>query len=377
MNHDAVMGEAAGMGDIRTVSPDLIAGWAAQHLAGASSPELPRLTEVFRDILWTANRYVPSEGGSICLGDLPGAEADLFYVAAFGSSAGAIAGARLPVTAGITGRVYREGRATLLNDARQDRHFFASMDEISDFTTRSILAVPVVVGGGTVGVISLFNRLEADGFLPEDLKLIEVLGGYASNSLLNFAAADHHREISRRDDLTGLRNDRYFHQQLRVELETRERDGGDLSLLFMDLDRFKSVVDTHGHLVGSQVLAEVGRLIGRVGDRPGATLARYGGDEFVVILPGVGAAEAVEVAESIRRAIADTVFLAEPGEDGRPALGLRGQFSASIGVASYRDCPFAAGAPADWKVRQRDFIQIADQAMYRAKSLGRDRVCLG
>lgn len=377
MDQDGALGGQPGTGDIHTVSPDLIVGWAGRHLAGPSARELPRVTEVFRDILWTANRYVPSESGSICLGGLPGAEADLVYVAAFGSSARVIVGARLPVSEGVTGWVYREGRATLLNDARKDGHFFPGMDEISDYTTRSILAVPVVIAGSTVGVISLFNRLGAEGFLPEDLKLIEVLGGYASNSLLNFADAAHHREIARRDDLTGLRNDRFFHQQLRVELEARERRGGDLSLLFLDLDRFKSVVDTHGHLVGSQVLGEVGRLMARVVDLPDATLARYGGDEYVIILPGIGAQGAVAVAESIRQAIADTVFLAEPGEDGRPALRLKGQFSASIGVASYRDCPFAAEPPADWKIRQRDFIQIADEAMYQAKRLGRDRVCLG
>lgn len=362
---------------IRTVGADLLAGWAGCRLGPSPRADLPRLPDVFRDILWTANQYVPAESGSICLGGLPGAEADLVYVAAFGSRAPAIVGIRLPEGEGITGRVYREGRPVLLNDVRKDRHFYAGMDERTDYTTRSILAVPIAVGGEPVGVISLFNRLGSKGFRAQDLRLMEVLGGYASNALVNLADAAHHREIARRDDLTGLRNDRFFHQQLRVELERRERDGGDLSLLFLDLDRFKAVVDTHGHLVGSQVLAEVGRLLARVVDLPGATLARYGGDEFVVILPGVGAEDARGLAEAIRGAIAREVFLSEPGEDGRPPLHLQGQFTASIGVASYRDCPFAGESPADWKVRQRDFIQVADQAMYRAKHLGRDRVCLG
>lgn len=363
--------------DVRTVEADLLGGWAGYRLGATPRRDLPRLTEVFRDILWTANQYVPAESGSICLGGLPGAEAELVYVAAFGSRAPAIVGARLPEGEGITGRVYREGRAVLLNDVRKDRHFYAEMDERTDYTTRSILAVPIVVVGEPVGVISLFNRLGWKGFRAQDLKLLEVLGGYASNSLLNLADAAHHREVARRDDLTGLRNDRFFHQQLRTELERRENEGGDLSLIFLDLDRFKAVVDTHGHLIGSQVLGEVGRLIARVVDRPGATLARYGGDEFVAILPGAGAQEALAVAESIRQAIAHTVFLAEPGEDGRPALHLRGCFSASIGVASYRDGGFASGGTPDWKSRQRDFIQAADDAMYQAKREGRNRVCLG
>lgn len=360
-----------------TLAPELIGAWAERRLIRPAGPELPRLTAVFSDILWTAHQYIPSESGSICLSGLSGADDALVYVGAFGKGADSIVGAQLPVNSGITGRVFREGRALLRNGVREDRDFYAGLDAVSDYRTQTLLAVPVAIEGETVGVIGLFNRLGHDGFREEDLKLLEVLSGYASNSLLNLSDAFHHREIARRDDLTGLRNDRFFHQQLRVELERREREGGDLSLLFLDLDRFKAIVDTHGHLVGSQVIAEVGQLIARVITDPRATLARYGGDEFVAILPGLGADDAVAAAESIRTAIAGTVFLNKVGEDGRPALNLRGAFSASIGVASYRDCRFAVEPPADWRVRQRDFIEVADQAMYRAKAMGRDQVCLG
>jgi len=361
---------------ICTVPPELIAGWAGQRLALASLAEAPRLTEVFRDILWTANQYVPSESASICLAGMPDAEEDLVYVAALGSRGAAIVGERLPAGCGITGRAFRERRSTLINEVREDPEFYSLMDERSAYETRSILAVPVLIRGEACGVISLFNRLEAPGFTEQDRRLIEIQGSYASNSLLNLADAAHQREIARRDDLTGLRNDRFFHQQLRAELEAREREGGELSLIFLDLDRFKGVVDTHGHLVGSEVLSEVGRLIARVVETPRATLARYGGDEFVAVLPGVDGEEAAALAERIRLAIAETVFLAEPGADGRPALSLKGAFSASIGVAAYCRCAFAAHPVDDWKVRQRDFIQVADEAMYRAKHLGRDRVCL-
>lgn len=370
------MDDPAAEAPISTVEPDLIASWAGRKMSAASLVDAPRLTEVFRDILWTANQYVLSESASICLAGMPGAEGDLLYVAALGSRGGAIVGQRLPVARGITGRVFREGCATLVNDVRSDPAFFAGIDERSSYETRSLLAVPIAIRGETAGVISLFNRLEAPGFSAQDRRLIEIQATYASNSLLNIADAAYHREIARRDDLTGLRNDRYFHQRLRAELEAREREGGELSLIFLDLDRFKGVVDTHGHLVGSQTLSEVGRLIARVVENPRATLARYGGDEFVAILPGVGGEEAAEIAERIRAAIADTVFLSEPGADGRPALHLRGAFSASIGVASYRRCEFADRPAEDWQVRQRDFIQAADDAMYRAKHLGRDRVCL-
>lgn len=369
--------ETASEPSVLTLSPERIGRWAERRLVRPAGSEHARLASVFQNILWTARQYIPSESGSICLSGLSGDDSELVYVAAFGTGAERIVGMALPVSQGITGKVFREGRTRLSNAAYDEEDFYAAFDDTSRYTTRSLLAVPVTVAGEIVGVIGLFNREGDAGFSDADLRLLEVLCGYASNSLLNLSDAFHHRELARRDDLTGLRNDRCFHRQLRVELERREETGGDLSLVFLDLDRFKAVVDTHGHLVGSQVIAEVGHLIGRVVQDERATLARYGGDEFVAILPGIGGAEAVELAETIRQEIAETVFLAEPGEDGRPALRLRGAFSASIGVASYRDCGFADGAPADWRVRQRDFIEVADQAMYRAKALGRDRVCLG
>jgi len=362
---------------IPTVARELIGTWAGRRLARPPLSDPPLLDAVFRDILWTARQYIPCESGSICLAGLSEPAGELVYVAAFGEGSDKIVGARLPVGSGLTGRAFREGRPVLQNDVRQDADFFPGFDEATHYTTRSLLAVPVDLAGETAGVIGLFNRREREGFRPEDLKLLEILGGYASNSLLNLTDALQQREIARRDDLTGLYNDRFFHQQLRHELERLEGEGGDLSLLFIDLDRFKAVVDTHGHLVGSEVIGETGRLIARTVREARATLARYGGDEFVVILPGCGAESAVAVAESIRSAVAGHVFLAEAGADGRPALSLRGAFSASIGVASYRDCPFAGKGPGDWKVRQRDFIQVADEAMYRAKRLGRDRVELG
>jgi GAF domain-containing protein len=263
----------------RTIDRELIAGWAEQRLVQPSRADLPRLTEVFKNILTTAKKSVTAESGSICLIGLPCADEDLFYVAVFGNRADQIMGTRLPVSEGITGRVFREGRATLINDAQKDRHFYAASDERSAYTTRAILAVPILIEGAPCGVISLFNRPDNKRFTKRHLRLLEVLAGYASNSLLNLADANHHREIARRDDLTGLHNDRFFHRQLRVELEARDETNADLSLLFLDLDGFKAIVDTHGHLDGSQVLAEVGRLIARVVPDPAATLARYGGDD--------------------------------------------------------------------------------------------------
>lgn len=332
------------------------------------------MQQVFESILWAANQYVPSECGSICLGGFPDTPDELVFVASFGTSSSEIAGTRLQVGQGITGRVYRLGKPQLRNDVSRDRNFFAGVDERTHFVTRSILAVPILFEGAVCGVLSLINRRGKRGFRRHDLRLMEIFCGYLSTSIRNLVDAAFHRQVAQRDYLSGLYNDRFFYQQLLTELEGCERYGGDLSLLFMDLDHFKTVVDTHGHPVGGQVLAEVGHLLARTVEHPGATLARYGGDEYVVVLPGADSTRALEVAEDIRRAVAETVYLTEPFSDGRPALKLSGQFTASIGVASYRECILPEG---DLVTRRQVFIRIADEAMYRAKHRGKNQVCLG
>ena len=362
--------------EVSTLAPAELANWVDHLFQGHHNRAEPLLHEVFESILWAANQYVPSECGSICLSGFPDAPDELVFVASFGESSGLIPGTRLKMGQGITGKVYKTGKAQLRNDVTRDRNFYAGVDERTQFVTRSILSVPIVFDGEECGVLSLINRRGKRGFRRHDLRLMEIFCGYLSTSIRNSVDSAFHREMALRDYLSGLRNDRYFYRQLLADLEGAERYGGDLSLIFMDLDHFKAVVDEHGHLVGSQVLAEVGHLLADTVDHPGCTLARYGGDEYVAVLPGADAARAMEIAEEIRVAILQGVFLTEPGAEGRPALHLKGRFSASIGVASYRDCDFEEHE-SNLANRRQLLIRIADEAMYSAKRKGKNQVCLG
>lgn len=157
------------------------------------------------------------------------------------------------------------------------------------------------------------------------------------------------------DDVTEVYNVRFLMQATEREIERAGRYGRELSVLFLDLDRFKLVNDRYGHLVGSSVLRQLSRVL-QDAIRSVDTLARYGGDEFTILLVDTGAAQAAEVANRIRRTVEATAFEgASPG-----AIDL----SISIGVATF---------PQHGSTRDQ-LLDAADKAMYRAKSLGRNCV---
>jgi diguanylate cyclase (GGDEF)-like protein len=157
---------------------------------------------------------------------------------------------------------------------------------------------------------------------------------------------------------------------LTQELSRISRDGGDLCVVFLDLDNLKSVNDSHGHLAGSQVLREVGYVLKRTISDERATLTRYGGDEFVLILPGQSLDEGMETAEAVREAIRDATFLSRPYGFNEPALYLQGTISASLGVASIRS---NATEGASIEQQKNELLRGADQALYQAKERGKNR----
>jgi diguanylate cyclase (GGDEF)-like protein/PAS domain S-box-containing protein len=161
--------------------------------------------------------------------------------------------------------------------------------------------------------------------------------------------------LSLRDNLTGLQNTRFLYQTLDSVISDSRASGVPFSLIFMDMDDFKRVVDTHGHLNGSQALREVARTVRSLIRKPGFGVA-YGGDEFVLVLPGFDKARAMVKAEAIRRKMKRTVYLAEKG--------LAVKLQASFGVATF---------PEDAQDRT-GLLALADQAMFRIKQTKKGQV---
>jgi diguanylate cyclase (GGDEF)-like protein len=201
-------------------------------------------------------------------------------------------------------------------------------------------------------VIQVINKVDGSAFTDDELRLVETLADHAAIAIENASLYREARTAAITDDLTGLGNTRHFNRML-PELIAR---GGPVTLLVLDLDNFKALVDRQGHLVGSRTIGFVGRLIAAQ-LRPGDVAARFGGDEFVVILPATDAAAGRDVAEAIRAAIAAAERLEPDGID-------IAAVTASIGVA---ECP-AHAADAE------GLFRAADAAMYGVKRVGKNGV---
>jgi diguanylate cyclase (GGDEF)-like protein len=332
-----------------------------------------RLDAALREILERANDFVPSESGGILLDDprakLAGSPTPrLTFIAAFGPDAEAHLGQRVPSDRGICGQVYQSGRPLLTDSiAVDDPLVTGQLVNTGERRVQSILVVPVIVRDSICGVIELTNRSSGVSYTERDKELLRIFAAYISSSIQNALDAIRNRTLARVDDLTGLYNSRYFHIRLADEMARADRDGGELSISFIDLDQLKSMNDRYGHIAGSAVLRDVARVMTEHVP-PGSILARYGGDEFVAIFPGAKLTQAVQAAEAVRAAI-EAAATSNPfdlsGPQPLPSV------TASLGVASYRD-HIALGGTA--RHRETSLLRLADAAMYRAKANGRNRV---
>ncbi len=347
-----------------------------RHKSGLSLGGGVDLDQVLQQILKKAYEFVPSESGSILLDDpfrkmATRAENELVFIAAFGDASENLIGHRLSAKNGIVGQVYQTSTPYLSQDVDSDKHFYPAIDEQLGHKSHSIVAVPIYIGKHVCGVLELINRLDGKTFTQRDMVLLEIFAGYTSFTLQNALDAKRAQELAKKDDLTGLYNDRWFNVRLTETLAEARRTGKELTVIFLDLDHFKEINDTHGHLAGSQVLREVGFILKRIVQRGDATVARYGGDEFVIILPETSLADGVAICDEIRQTIAETTFLAREWAYHMPPLHLAGIISASIGIAQHVPDP-AGKVPVD--VEKNELIKRADAAMYKAKSAGKNQV---
>lgn len=228
---------------------------------------------------------------------------------------------------------------------------------LRQMNARSALVVPMVVNNRVLGSMQLFSPLQ-QAYAAEDAQLLWILALVAESMLSREHANEGLLTFAFTDYLTGLKTRGYFEQQLDLELKRCERKKAPLSLLMLDIDFFKPLNDKYGHHIGDQILRDVASLLTK-DMREVDTVSRYGGEEFVIILPETSALAASVVAQRIRHSVEHAKFFAGTAE----AIE---HLTISIGFAVY---------PQDARFK-RDLIVAADAALYDAKSRGRNQVTM-
>jgi diguanylate cyclase (GGDEF)-like protein len=256
---------------------------------------------------------------------------------------------------GIAGRVFHKGKALSTEDAYEDTRFDPSIDHYLNMKIKSLLCVPVRVRGKSIGVLRFINKISGNPFTGKDREILEHSARHIAIVLDRALQYQKIEKLRITDELTEVFNIRYLNQTIDMEVERTRRYGSMFSLIFMDLDNFKKVNDKFGHLVGSKVLIGVAHVLSR-NLRKLDIITRYGGDEYVIIMPQTARQSCMFVAERLRREIEKEEFL--------KSEGLSVRITASFGVASYPD-----------NARNKEeLLKIADKAMYHGKFLTKNIV---
>jgi diguanylate cyclase (GGDEF)-like protein len=253
-------------------------------------------------------------------------------------------GRRIPLGNGILGRVARTGERALVQNALPGNLTGILPD------SRAVLCIPITYGESLLGVLNIESRSE-NAFSPQDVLILNTLADLLATALHNAFVFQKLQQQSITDGLTGIKTRRFFWEALSAEWKRASRSGRPFSVVLIDLDKFKEVNDTMGHFEGDLVLARVGRLLEQK-SRQSNVVARYGGDEFIVLMPETGAEQAQVLAERLRQWLATDPMLNEH------------HITGSFGVASFPMHGFSI----------EDIIRVADAGMYVSKRSGGNSV---
>ncbi len=222
-----------------------------------------------------------------------------------------------------------------------------------NYRTSSCIIAPLICHGRVVGVLNLADRYDGDTFTGEDIAVVELFRQLIGASLGNINLFEKTQRQAKTDGLTGMLNHRAFYEVLETELRRSQRYGGQISIIMADIDNLKPINDTFGHRAGDMAIKQISRRITACIRQIDAA-ARYGGDEFAIILPNTSLADAVVVAERMVTLVSGAPMVWEQHE-----IAL----SISIGVGQYGS-----------EVRPDDVTKATDQALYAAKQAGKNTV---
>jgi diguanylate cyclase (GGDEF)-like protein len=308
------------------------------------------LDTILRTILEHMERMVDAELWTLLM--LDEGKHELYYAVAAGQAQEALRGLRVKVGEGVAGWVVEHGESLIVPEAFDDPRV-AGAEATGLPAVRSLIALPLRGRKGTQGVIEILNpRAEMSDYT---IAFLHILADHAAIAIENAHDVARIQHLTIADDTTGLYNVRHLYDVLGRELKRCRKLKHSLGLAFLDLDRFKLVNDVHGHLIGSELLAKTANRLQEL-SRKQDLCFRYGGDEFVILMPETGPKAALELTRILHRALMDTQF--------EMKNGLKLKMSASVGLAS---------APEDGS-QVHEIIGTADARMYAVKSDGRGKV---
>jgi len=348
------------------------------ELAGALTSNLD-LAAVLRTVRSYMDRFIEADLWALLMLDHDRRE--LYYADIDGNRDPRLVNARIRVGEGLAGWVAEHGETLIIPEvqmgpevqigpevrtkpeaqsqtaipARPDPRL-APAAQSRSLAVQSAIGLPIRGSRGTHGVVEIFNpRLGEKS--DYNIAFLHILVDFAAIAIENAKDVARTQQLTITDDATGLYNARHLYAVLERELEAARKDSRPLSLVFLDLDRFKLVNDAHGHLIGTELLGQVGRCIREL-CRSTDLCFRYGGDEFVALLRGLDKPAAAELATKIRAELIGTQFLSAA----EMSLSITGSF----GLATF---------PQDGD-SLHEIIRSADTMMYHAKSEGRNRIAV-
>jgi diguanylate cyclase (GGDEF)-like protein len=249
-----------------------------------------------------------------------------------------------------------QGHSVLINNLSVRHSEYSNYEIIHGQGITSLIISPLKSHKKVTGFIGVFSKSNYN-FTSKELRLLTIFSSEAAIIIDNAHLIDKTKELSITDELTSLYNFRYFQEKLQEEFLRATRYNHDLSLFMADIDHFKDFNDTYGHETGNIVLKNVAKIL-KDNSRPTDFVCRYGGEEFVIILPETSKENASIFAERIRKKTEETIFLNDKGENTR-------KITITIGISNH---------PTDAPNSYKDLIEYADKALYRGKLSGRNKV---
>ncbi len=316
-----------------------------------------KLEEVLDALLKKAKDVCEAEASSLML--LDNLTEELYFYTISEQKSSSLKNVRLKFGEGIAGWVAQNKKPVLVEDCSKDSRFSKKADDKSQFETRTMMCVPLILRQETLGTIQVLNRLDEEPFCDSDLRIFLVLANQAAVAIKNARLY----EMATIDGMTRLYLKDYFLNCLEEEYQNAKNSSKPMSLLMSDIDFFKKVNDLYGHQGGDKALVFLAKIIQKtvasLKETGNSSIAgRYGGEEFCVLLPGKDEKEAKEIGELIRKNIEESVICIEEKS---------AKITISIGLASYP-------VHSNYIDTSLDFIKLADEALYTCKARGRNCV---